>query len=215
MKVDGRNVVGAYRNRLTCFARLKHSTNSNRAIERGSEWERGRVRQRHGSGCGRNRSLRAVAQKWRPHKSNVNCIEGTCIHAYTHAHTPDTHGSHAHTKGLTLTLNKRKHTHPTVLCGDFLVFIYINWISMCLPHSANRKLQRRRANFPFTPLPPHLFTLCQTHFRPYHAQLAKRKRRQKGNMYVIYRSLCHLSLISFRMFLCFAQSVGLTKGETN
>lgn len=117
MKEEGGNVVGAYRNRLTCFARLKHSTNSNRAIGRGSEWERGRVRQRHGSGCGRNRSLRAVAQKWRPHKSNVNCIEGTCIHAYTHAHTHDTHGSHAHTKGLALTLNKRKHTHPTVLCG--------------------------------------------------------------------------------------------------
>lgn len=132
MQEEGGTVVGAYRNRLTCFARLKHSTNSNRAIERGSEWERGRVRQRHGSGCGRNRSLRAGAQKWRPHKSNVNCIEGTCIHAYTHAHTHDTHGSHAHTKGLALTLNKRKHTHPTVLCGISLyLFTLIGFQCVC------------------------------------------------------------------------------------
>lgn len=87
-----------------------------------------RVRQRYGSGCGRNRSLRAVAQKWRPHKSNVNCIEGTCTHAYTHG----SHGNHAHSKGLAFTLNKRKHTHPTVLCGIFLyLFTLIGFQCVC------------------------------------------------------------------------------------
>lgn len=165
------------------------------------EGESVRVRQRYGSGCGRNRSLRAVAQKWRPHKSNVNCIEGTCTHAYTHG----SHGSHAHTKGLAFTLNKRKHTHPTVLCGIFLyLFTLIGF--QCVCHTVQTVSYKDGGvgqvpfPLPHSPSPLHL-SLCKTHFRPDQAQLAKRK-RQKGNMYVIYHSLCELSLISFRMFLC-------------
>lgn len=137
-------------------------------------------------------------------KSNVNCIEGTCTHAYTHG----SHGNHAHSKGLAFTLNKRKHTHPTVLCGIFLyLFTLIGFQCVChtvqtvsykdgggvgqvaftLPHSPSSS--------PLIPLPNTLPPLSG-------AEEAKRKRRQKGNMYVIYHSLCQLSFISFRMFLC-------------
>lgn len=77
---------------------------------------------------------------------------------------------------------------------DFLVFIYINWISMCLPHSASRKLQRWFLSLSLyfslslsLSLSCYLlpFTLCQANFRPYEAQLAKRKRWPKGNMHVV------------------------------
>lgn len=91
---------------------------------------------------------------------------------------------------------------------DFLVFIYINWISMCLPHSANRKLQRRGGvgqvafTLPYSPSSSPLIPLPNTLPPLSVAEEAKRKRRQKGNMYVIYHSLCQLSFISFRMFLC-------------
>lgn len=51
---------------------------------------------------------------------------------HTRTHTPGSHGSHAHTKGLTLTLNKRKHTHPTVLCGISLyLFTLIGFQCVC------------------------------------------------------------------------------------